>query len=225
MQRIALADVPREHRIILGLDPAPGAEVDPDPSFFSMTIAALSAKHLDVLASIAVRIETTEQVELIAKYATAYAPVAGIAIAKIALDRLGGGAIMVGHPELRPLIHEHSINEASARPGRPKARLASLGSYAFSGWLRVVETAWTEQTAGAEDREQEESLYEQWRAYPEQNHDDRLDSLDVTVREALELMGTDRSQFAVVPTEGNVDEVGAGNPSELGPGEAASRVW
>lgn len=224
VERIALSQVPRKHRIILGLDPAPGAETDPDPSFFALTIAALSAKHLDVLASIAVRIETTEQVELLAKYATAYAPVRAIAVAKIALDRYFEGAVLVGHPELRPLMHPVSISDGSTTPGRPKARLAALGTPAYSGWLRVVETAWTEQTSALEDSEQEESLSEQWRLYPEQRHDDRLDALDVTVRAATDLMGRDRSQFGKIPTEQR-ESVDAGQPAELGPGEAASRVW
>jgi hypothetical protein len=146
-------------------------------------------------------------------------------VASIALDRYFMGAVLVGHPELRPLMHPVSIRDGGgSRPGRPKARLAALGSPAFSGWLRVVETAWTEQTAAPEDREQEESLYEQWRLYPEQRHDDRLDGLDVTVRCATELMGKDRSQFSTIPTEVRED-VNAGQPAELGPGEAASREW
>lgn len=223
VQRIALSQVPYKNRIIIGLDPAPGADVDPDPSFFNLTVAALSAMHLDVLASIAVRIETTEQVDLLAKYVAAYAPVTAIAVAKIALDSYFSGAVLVGHPELRPLLHPVSIAEATATSTRPKIRLAALGSYAFSGWLRVVESAWSEQTSSADDRDHEETLHEQWSAYPEQNHDDRLDGLDVTVRAAMDFVGGQATVLAQQPAS---SERPTELPdTELGPGEVAKRVW
>ena len=222
VQRIALSDVPYKHRIIIGLDPAPGAEVDPDPSFFNLTVGALSEKHLDVLASIAVRIETTEQVDLLARYVANYEPVRAIAIAKIALDRYFSGAVLVGHPELRPLLHPVSIHETKERRGFPKSRLAALGSYAYSGWLRVVESAWSEQTSSADDRDQEETLGEQWAAYPEQNHDDRLDGLDVIVRCAMDLS---RGQSTVTPEAAQSAPGSEAGDTELGPGEVARRVW
>jgi hypothetical protein len=186
--RIALAEVAKLNRVyLMGLDGAPGSETDPDPSFFSLTIGVLTNKHLDVLESIAVRCEPTDQVELLADKVTEYQEkgrhVGGIGVPKIALDRYLKGAILVGHPELRPLLHEHSIADG---PRAKTERLAHLGTYFMGGWARCLETAWTQQTADPDDREQEETLGEQWNALPNQNHDDRLDSLDLLIREAVE---------------------------------------
>ena len=190
---IARSDVPRKHRILFGLDPAPGAEVDPDPSFFNLTVGALSDRHLDVVESIALRMDTAEQVEMIGRFARRYWPIAGIGVAKIALDRYFKGAALVGHPWLRPFFHGHSI------PGDKSTRLSGLGAYAKSGWLRVVESTWTAQTSDVDDRPMEESLAEQWAAFPQQNHDDRLDGLDLLIREALTAGGAPTVVTSAVP--------------------------
>jgi hypothetical protein len=188
VRRITLADVHDLTKIyIFGLDGAPGSEDAPDPSYFSITVAALTQFHFDVVESFADRCEPTEQVEVLAQKVKAYQElghVGGIGVAKIALDRYFKGAVLVGHPELRPFLHEIPISEASKTD-----RLSHLGTYFRSGWARVVETAWSEQTASQEHREQEETLGEQWAALPYQHHDDRLDSLDVALREAVDRMG------------------------------------
>lgn len=182
--RIGREDLPKlNRRYLLAIDPAPGSETDPDPSFFSITAGCWTDRHLDVLESFAARLEPTEQVRVLGDFADRYAelgPLVGIAVAKISLDRYFRGAVEVGRPDLRPLLHEVPLPPDASKTDR----LALLGPYARSGWLRILETAWTEQTSSADDREQEESLSEQWTALPNQNHDDRLDSLDVLVREA-----------------------------------------
>lgn len=197
--RIALSDIPRLHRsYLIAIDPAPGSEDAPDPSYFSITAACMTAKHLDVVESYADRLESTEQVDVLARFVERYSTLGhlrGIAIAKIALDRYFKGAALVGHPELRPLFHEVSILQGESAKTE---RLSYLGTYAKSGWLRITENAWMSQTASVDHREQEESLAEQWEAFPNQNHDDRLDSLDVLIRDARELGG----QTTVVSSEG-----------------------
>lgn len=188
VRRITMEDVKVLGRIyLMGIDGAPGSETDPDPSFYSITVAALTANHFDVIESFADRAEPTEQVETLAakvKHYQELGHVGGIGVPKIALDRYFKGAVLVGHPELRPFLHEVPISEASKVD-----RLAHLGTYFRSGWARCTETAWTEQTAQSEHSDQEESLSEQWTSLPNQHHDDRLDSLDVTIREALDRMG------------------------------------
>lgn len=195
VRRITLDDVPVLERLyLIGIDPAPGAEVDPDPSFFSLAIGCLTPKHLDVLESYAGRMEPTEQVELLAAKVDEYSEkghVGGLALAKIALDRYFGGAVLVGHPELRPLLHAHSLPE-----GSKVERLSHLGSYFKSGWARITETAWSNTTDDPDHREQDESFGEQWIALPNQNHDDRLDAVDVLIREARERMGAGRAEVA-----------------------------
>lgn len=188
--RIAVSDIPTAGGIVylMAADPAPGSETDPDPSFFNLTVGALTDTHLDVVESFADRIEPTEQVRVLKDTVTRYQKighVGGIAVAKIALDRYAKGAYIAGAPELRPLLHEVAL------PGDKSKidRLSYLGSYTRSGWCRVLESAWTATTSGPDHRDFEESLAEQWVALPNQNHDDRLDGLDVLIREALERMG------------------------------------
>lgn len=200
--KIAMAEIPRlSRRYVFGLDPAPGAEVDPDPSFFTITVAILTPKHLDIIESYAARMEPTEQAELLADKVQAYersGHVAGIGISKIALDRYARGAFIVGAPHLRPLLHEHSI------PGDKIERLAHLGPYFKSGWARVTEHAWLAQTADPDDRQQETSLAEEWTSLPLQRHDDRLDGVDLLIREAR-WMGFGPGQQAAVTTAENGD--------------------
>jgi hypothetical protein len=186
--RITLEDIPREGRTILfSLDPAPGAEVDPDPSFFTITVGILTREHLDVVQSYAARMTPTEQVETLSNMVAsrrAEGHVGGIGISKVALDKYARGAFEVGDASLRPLLHAHPVGE-----GSKIERLAQLGTYTKGGWCRVVESAWTAQTSAPDDREQETTLAEEWMTLPMQKHDDRLDGLDVLIREAISLGG------------------------------------
>lgn len=194
--RIHLDDIPRLGRVILfALDPAPGAEVDPDPSFFNITVGILTRANLDVVESFAARMEPTEQVELLSAMVAsrrAEGHVGGIGISKVALDKYFRGAVEVGDPSLRPLLHPHSVGD-----GSKIERLAQLGTYTKGGWCRVTEDAWHAKTAGPDDREQETTLAEEWTSLPMQRHDDRLDGLDVLIREALDRGGHPGAQQSV----------------------------
>lgn len=191
--RITLEDVPVEGRVFLfSLDPAPGAEVDPDPSFFTITVGILTATHLDIVESFAARLEPTEQVELLSEKVAArrkQGHVGGIGISKVSLDKYARGAFEVGDPSLRPLLHPHKVGE-----GAKAERLAHLGAYFKGGWARVLESAWTAQTSDIEDRDQETTLAEEWTTLPMQRHDDRLDGVDVLIREAMERGGAPGAQ-------------------------------
>jgi hypothetical protein len=186
--RISLDQIPALQRTTLfSIDPAPGAEVDPDPSFFTITVGILTPKHLDIVQSYAARMEATEQVELLSAMVASRREeghVGGIGISKVALDKYARGAFEVGDPTLRPILHPHSVGE-----GSKIERLAHLGSYFKGGWARVTEDAWMAKTSGPDDREQETTLAEEWTTLPMQRHDDRLDGVDVLIREALSIGG------------------------------------
>lgn len=206
--RIAVSDIPTAGGIVylIAVDPAPGSETDPDPSFFTITVGALTDRHLDVVESFADRIEPTMQVRVLADTVTRYQKlghVGGIAVAKISLDRYFRGAVEVGHPALRPLLHEVPLPGDKSKVDR----LAHLGAYTRSGWCRILESAWTATTSGPDHRDYEESLAEQWTALPNQNHDDRLDGVDVLIREALERMGTGSDTVASTEGSGVTDDL------------------
>lgn len=198
VSRITLEDVDRFGRVFLfAVDPAPGAEVDPDPSFFNITVGILTPKHLDVVESFAARMEPTEQVDLLSSMVASRREeghVGGIGISKVALDKYARGAFEVGDPSLRPLLHPHSVGE-----GSKVERLAQLGTYTKGGWCRILESAWMAQTSDPDDRDQETSLAEEWTTLPMQRHDDRLDGLDVLIREALERGGGPGGQHNAFP--------------------------
>lgn len=204
--RITLDDIPAQGRTILfSLDPAPGAEVDPDPSFFTITVGILTRKHLDIVESFAARMEPTEQVELLSAMVASrreQGHVGGIGISKVALDKYARGAFEVGDPSLRPLLHPHSITEKDTTKTE---RLGQLGTYFKGGWARITEDAWHAKTSGPDDREQETTLAEEWVSLPMQRHDDRLDGVDVLVREALDRGGAPGAQDNVFAGEGEVD--------------------
>lgn len=185
--RITLDDIARFGRVyLMSIDPAPGAEVDPDPSFFTITVGVLTAEHLDVIESYAARLSPTEQVDVLSAKVEHYRQqghVGGIAVSKVALDRYAKGAFEVGDVSLRPLLHPHSLPQ-----GSKIERLGSLGTYTKGGWCRITEEAWNEQTSGPDDRVQETTLAEEWETLPAQRHDDRLDGLDLLIREGLERM-------------------------------------
>jgi hypothetical protein len=205
--RITLDDIPAQGRTILfALDPAPGAEVDPDPSFFTITVGILTRKHLDIVESFAARMEPTEQVELLSAMVAArreQGHVGGIGISKVALDKYARGAFEVGDPSLRPLLHPHSITEKDTTKTE---RLGQLGTYFKGGWCRVTEDAWHAKTSGPDDREQETTLAEEWVSLPMQRHDDRLDGVDVLIREALERGGAPGAQTDVFAGGGDQDQ-------------------
>lgn len=204
--RITLDDIPAQGRTILfSLDPAPGAEVDPDPSFFTITVGILTQKHLDIVESYAARMEPTEQVELLSAMVGSrreQGHVGGIGISKVALDKYARGAFEVGDPSLRPLLHPHSITEKDTTKTE---RLGQLGTYFKGGWARITEDAWHAKTSGPDDREQETTLAEEWVSLPMQRHDDRLDGVDVLVREALDRGGAPGAQDNVFAGEGETD--------------------
>jgi hypothetical protein len=193
--RITAEQIPAIGRVyLLSLDPAPGAEVDPDPSFFNISVGILTPSHLDVIESYADRMEPTEQAEVLSAKVAHYRDrghVGGIAMSKVALDRYAKGAFEVGDMSLRPLLHPHSLPQ-----GSKIERLGQLGTYFKGGWARVTETAWMEQTAAEEHRDQETTLAEEWTTLPAQRHDDRLDGLDLLVREARGRLGVVVAQQA-----------------------------
>jgi len=204
--RISLDDIPALGRTILfSLDPAPGAEVDPDPSFFSITVGILTKRHLDIVESYAARMESTEQVELLSAMVASRREeghVGGIGISKVSLDKYARGAFEVGDPSLRPLLHAHSITEKDTTKTE---RLSHLGTYFKSGWARVTEDAWHAKTSGPDDRQQETTLAEEWVTLPMQRHDDRLDGVDVLIREALSIGGHPGAQRDVFAGDGDRD--------------------
>lgn len=204
VRRISVDDIDTMGRTILfSIDPAPGAEVDPDPSFFTITVGILTKAHLDIVESYAARMEPTEQVELLsAMVATRRKEghVGGIGISKVALDKYARGAFEVGDPSLRPLLHPHKVGE-----GSKVERLGQLGTYFKGGWARVTEDAWHAKTSGPDDREQETTLAEEWTSLPMQRHDDRLDGVDVLIREALDRGGHPGAQSDVFAGEGEQD--------------------
>lgn len=193
--RISLDQIPSVgRRFLFAIDPAPGAEVDPDPSFFTITVGILTRSHLDVVQSFSARMETTEQVEQLSQMVgnrRDQGHVAGIGISKVALDKYFRGAVEVGDPSLRPLIHPHSVGQ-----GEKAERLSGLGTYTKGGWCRITEEAWNAKTSDPDDRDQETTLAEEWTTLPMQRHDDRLDGLDVLIREAIELGGHPGAQQA-----------------------------
>jgi hypothetical protein len=203
--RISLEDISPFQRVFLfALDPAPGAEVDPDPSFFTITVGILTVKHLDVIESFAARMEPTEQVELLSGMVAARREeghVGGIGISKVALDRYARGAFEVGDPSLRPLLHPHSVGEVSKIE-----RLGQLGTYTKGGWCRITEDAWNAQTSEPDDRHQETTLAEEWTTLPMQRHDDRLDGLDILIREALARGGGPGGQDFAFGAEASAEE-------------------
>lgn len=188
VQRIDPSEIPEIGRVyLLSLDPAPGAEVDPDPSFFTITVAILTASHLDVIESFADRIPPTEQAEVLSAKVAHYRErghVGGIAVSKVALDRYAKGGFEIADPSLRPLLHAHSLPQ-----GSKVERLGQLGSYFKSGWARVTEKAWNEKTAGPDHRQMETTLGEEWTTLPAQRHDDRLDGVDLVIRDARSRLG------------------------------------
>lgn len=202
--RITLDDISPFQRVILfALDPAPGAEASPDPSFFNITVGILTAKHLDVVESFAARMEPTEQVELLSAMVASRREeghVGGIGISKVSLDKYARGAFEVGDPSLRPLLHPHSVGE-----GSKIERLGQLGTYTKGGWCRITEDAWHAKTSAPDDRQQETTLAEEWVSLPLQQHDDRLDGLDVLIREALERGGGPGGQDHAFGTEPDAD--------------------
>lgn len=219
--RIHLDDIPRLGRTILfSLDPAPGAEVDPDPSFFTITVGIATARHLDVVESFAARMEPTEQVELLSAMVASRREeghVGGIGISKVSLDKYFRGAVEVGDPSLRPLMHPHKVGD-----GSKIERLAQLGTYTKNGWCRITEEAWHAKTAAPDDREQETTLAEEWTTLPMQRHDDRLDGLDVLVREALDRGVHPEAQQAAF---GNGDEDQAGEVDDPITAGIMDRRW
>jgi hypothetical protein len=188
-------------RIYLGVDPAPGGDTE-DLDFFVVTVLALTANHIDLVQSFAVRADTPRQVDLLGSIHDAYAGVGGgvqaIGGQKVAMDRYFRGAVEIKRPDLKRKLVEISVpGEQAAK----EVRLEGLGPKAHSGWLRVWEGAWTARTADPIDQEEELSLEEEWREFPYGNHDDRLDSLDIAIRTAEQEAGVGPVDFALEVAE------------------------
>lgn len=170
-------------RFVISTDGAPGGEQD-DPDFFNITILAVSAKHADIVVCHDMRAEATEQVDTLAAYVSRYQRlglgVAAIGIPKVALDHYFRGAVLIGHPHLRPLLQPISV------PGSKEARLEALGPFASNGWLRCWDSAYSTLTSAASDRYQELTIEEQWSGFPSISHDDKLDGIDVGIRTVRE---------------------------------------
>lgn len=207
--RISPEEIPTRGRVFLfSVDPAPGADVAPDPSFFTITVGILTPAHLDVIESFAARMTPTEQAELLASMVRSkreQGHVGGIGISKVALDRYARGGFEIGDPTLRPLLHPISV------PGDKVERLSNLGTYTKGGWCRITEEAWSAQTSDPDDQHQETTLAEEWTTLPMQRHDDRLDGLDVLIREAMERGGGPAGRqtepaFTHKPGEGPAEE-------------------
>lgn len=172
-----------EARFYLGLDPAPGG-IGEDLDYFNVTVLALHGAYCDLVASLDIRRDISEQCALVGavhdRFARLGSGVLAIAGAKQAMDRYMRGALTAIRPDLAPKLLEVAI------PGSKMERLEAIGPFARSGWLRVWRTVWEERTADLADQSQELSLNEQWREFPHCRHDDKLDGLDVAIRAARE---------------------------------------
>ena len=172
-----------ESKFFIALDPAPGGESD-DLDYFNISVGAMHGSNLDLVESYSMRGPIPRQVDLVGTFHDRFQRIGrgviAIGSSKVALDRYFRGAVTIKRPDL-----EAKLVPISA-PGIKEERLDALGPYAQSGWLRVWDHVWTNLTAAPEDRYQEMSLYEEWKAFPLGRHDDRLDGLDMLVRTARE---------------------------------------
>ena len=172
-----------ESKFFLSIDPAPGGETD-DLDYFNIAIGAMHGANLDLIESYSVRAPIPQQVELVGQFHDRFQRIGkgviAIGGAKIAMDRYFRGALTIKRPDLEAKLVQVSV------PGIKEERLEALGPYAQTGWLRCWDHVWNQLTAGPEDRYQEMSLYEEWKAFPLGRHDDRLDGLDVLIRTARE---------------------------------------
>ena len=168
-----------ECRFIVSLDPAPGGVTD-DLDYFNVTVLAAHGPDLDLVASIDVRMDITEQMSLVGaihdRFNRTGERVVAIGGAKVSMDRYMRGALIAARPDLADKVVEVSI------PGSKTDRLEALGPLARSGWLRVWSSALRELTSDPHDQHQELTLEEQWKDFPNAKHDDKLDGLDVGIR-------------------------------------------
>lgn len=169
----------RYGRFYIGIDPAPGGEGD-DLDFFNITVACASQLNLDIVECFDVRASTPRQVELVGlmhdRYQRIGHGVVKIGISKVALDSYFRGALEVSRPDLT-----HKVEPIST-VGQKETRLEGLGPLAQTGWLRFSETVLHTLTSNVDDRDQEETVFEQWRDFPFARHDDKLDGIDMVQR-------------------------------------------
>lgn len=190
MAKIAPSETPMDQCWFgLAIDEAVGGETA-DLDYFNVTVVAVHGAHADVCASICVRRELPARVDLISVVHDRFQRVGGgvrfIAGAKVAMDKTIRSALVSDRPELAAKVVPLSTPLG-------KARIEALGPLARSGWLRCWEPIWDELTSDPEDRFQELTLGEEWRAYPWGKHDDRLDGLWLAAR-AIEEHGGQRSR-------------------------------
>lgn len=164
---------------LLSLDGAPGSD-ESDPDFFNITVLASHGWALDLVASVDVRRNPTEQIDLLAaihdRFQRIGHGVARIFGPKVALDRYLTGAIVAVRPDLASKIKPVSV------PGSKTDRLEALGPLAKVGVFRVWDEVLDAHTSDDEDQHQELTFKEEWREFPSGRHDDKLDGLDVGVR-------------------------------------------
>ena len=174
-------DPPATAKFYIGLDPAPGGEGH-DPDFFGLCVGARHGEHLDVVASLALRVSVPDQIDALAAVVRRYQGlcrgVAAIGCPKTALDRYFRGAVESTYPQLAAMMID--IPQA----GPKEERLEALGPYARSGFLRVHPVALRARTAHERDRHQELTFEEEWQGFPGAPHDDRLDAAWTCVQTA-----------------------------------------
>ena len=140
--------------------------------------------QLDLIESYGFRAPVPEQVELVGSFHDRFQRIGrgviAIGSSKVALDRYFRGAITIKRPDLSP-SSSRSPRRASRRSGwRRSAPTRSRDGCACGT------TSGRSSTSAPEDRYQEMSLYEEWKAFPLGRHDDRLDGLDMLIRTARE---------------------------------------
>lgn len=188
-----------EAKFFMSIDPAPGGESE-DLDFFNISVGASTPANLDLIESYNVRADIPRQVDLVGQFYDRFQRIGkgviAIGGAKIAMDRYFRGALIVKRPDL-----EHKLVQVSV-PGSKEERIEALGPFAQTGWVRVWEHVWHQMTSDPDDRWQEMSLYEEWKAFPLGRHDDRLDGLDVLIRTAreFEMVGDQEYELTVLET-------------------------
>ncbi len=186
-----LAPLLKYAKIFMAVDPASGGDGE-DLDFTNITAGALTAGHFDVLQSFNLRADLPRTIKLVGSIHDAYAGVGAgvvkIGCAKVNMDRVLRDAVVMQRPDLKHKLWELTIPQIEAAK---EVRLEGLGPRALSGWLRVLDTAWTRLTSDPSDQNEELTLEEEWREFPYGRHDDRLDGLDMAARTAQEstLMG------------------------------------
>lgn len=185
-------DTPEPYsKFFMGIDPAPGGETD-DLDFFNISVGAMHGTHLDLIESFNLRGSLNQQIATLGslhdRYQRIGQGVIAIGVSKVAIDRYFRNAVDIVRPDLAIKLHEVTIIEAEAAK---EVRLEALGPFARTKWLRIRRSIWDARTSDEVDQNEELTLHEEWKEFPNGRHDDRLDGLDVLIRcgRELELVG------------------------------------